>query len=240
VRVTVSNGVLPPTAAARDVTNAWWEAVARDQIKDPNILCLSRDPEAYDIQNEEGDQVILEEGEEVFLIPLNKTNPEGMTVDVTWDGLDAVRQTLILSISPTVHRAAPRSRLLALWIEHFKTHPHHAEVASHLFTDENEYYWRDEPGSETAPPCTPGQQVIFKMKPWLKENTASRQQKRQRPPPSDGQDPLGPFAHFCPSPPSPLTGGAGGADEGTPTQPAGGEAGQLGQCHSLARPCPTR
>jgi hypothetical protein len=163
-----------------------------------------------------------------------------MTVDVTWDGFDASRQTLRVSVSPQVHREAPRSRRRALSIEHFKTHPTHAEVAPHLFTDENEYYWRDESGAEAAPPWTPGQQVIFKMKPWSKENTAGRQQKRPRPPTSDGKDPLGLFSHFYPVPPSSLTGGAGGADAGTPTQPAGGTADQLGQYHSLARPCPKR
>jgi hypothetical protein len=157
------------------VINAWWAAVERDQIRDPNILCLSRDPEAYDIQDEDGNQVVIEEGEEVFLIPLNRTSPGVMTEDVTWDGFDVAGQTLTLSISPQVHREAPRSQLLAVWIEHFKTHPKHAEVASHLFMEENEYYWRDESGAESAPPGTPGQQVIFKMKPWSKENTAGRQ-----------------------------------------------------------------
>jgi hypothetical protein len=172
VRVTVPNVTLPRTEAARDVVNAWWEAVEREQIKDPNILCLSRDPDAYDIQDEDGNQVSIEEGEEVFLIPLNRMSPEVMTVDVTWDGFDASGQNLILNISPQVHRETPRSRILALWIEHFKRHPIHAEVSSHLFTDENEYYWKDESWAETAPPWTPGKHVIFKMKPWPRENTA--------------------------------------------------------------------
>jgi hypothetical protein len=64
---------------------------------------------------------------------------------------------------------------LAAWLEHYKAHPIYAEVASHMFTDENEYYWKDHTGVETAPPWNPGQQVVFKMKPWLKENTAERQ-----------------------------------------------------------------
>jgi hypothetical protein len=165
VRVSIPNIVLSRTAAARDVINAWWEAVERNQIKDQDIVCLSKDPDAYDIQNEDGDQVYLEDGMGIFLIPLNKTSPEIMTIHVTWDGFDSKGLPLRLSISPSVHREAPRARLLALCIEHYKNHRDHSEVASHLFTDENDYYWRDHTGAETAPPWTPGQPVVFKMKP---------------------------------------------------------------------------
>jgi hypothetical protein len=166
VRVTIPSITLPQTAAARDVINAWWAAVEPDHIVDPNILCLSRDPEAFEIQDENGNQVEIEEGTEIFLAPLNKTSPEVIHVEVTWDGHDDKGFPFRLSISPQVHRETPRSRLLGLWIEHFKTKPEHAEVASHLFTDENEYYWTDHTGKPTAAPWEPGQQVIFKMKPW--------------------------------------------------------------------------
>jgi hypothetical protein len=135
VRVIIPNVVLPRTAAARDVINAWWVAAERAEIKDPNIVCLSRDPEAFDIQDEDGNPVFIEEGEEIFLKPLNRTCPEVMTVDVTWDGFDTKVQTLKLSISPQVHRETPRSRLLVLWIEHYKTKEAHAKVASHPFTE---------------------------------------------------------------------------------------------------------
>jgi hypothetical protein len=110
-------------AAARDAINAWWAAVKQNHIVDPNILCLSRDPEAFDIQDENGDQVEIEEGAEIFLEPLNKTSPEVMQVDVTWDGHDNKGLPLRLGIEPRVHRETPRSRLLWLWIEHFKTIP---------------------------------------------------------------------------------------------------------------------
>jgi hypothetical protein len=183
VRYSIPNIVVPKTAAARDVVNAWWAAVERNQIKDPNIVCLTKDPEEDDFKDEDGNDLItLEEGAEVFLIPRNKTSPDVMIVDVTWDGFDSKGLPLRLSISPSVHWEAPRSRLLALWIEHYKNHREHAEVASHLFTAENEYYLKDHTGVETAPPWTPGQQVIFKMKPWSKENAADRQRKRPRPP----------------------------------------------------------
>jgi hypothetical protein len=140
VRVSIPNIVVPRTAAASDLINAWWAAIERDQIKDPNVLCLSKDSEAYDIQDEEGHPVYLEEGMEVFLIPMNRTSPEVMTVDVTWDGFDEKGRSLRLSISLTVHREATRTRLLGLWIEHHKAHRDHAEIASQLFTDENECY----------------------------------------------------------------------------------------------------
>jgi hypothetical protein len=42
VNVSIPNIVVSRTAAARDLINAWWEAVERNQIKDPNILCLSK------------------------------------------------------------------------------------------------------------------------------------------------------------------------------------------------------
>jgi hypothetical protein len=189
--------------------------VEREHITDPNILCLPRDPEAFDIQDENGDQVDVDDDVEIFLKPLNRTSPEVVGVDVTWDGRD-----------DKVHRDTSRSQLLTLWIEHYKKVPEHAEVASHLFTDENEYVWTDQTGEKTAPPWKPAQQVIFKLKPWTRENMAERQQKRPRPPPSDGQDPLGPFSHFSPAPLSVLAGGDGEAD-------------QIGQYHSLARLFPT-
>jgi hypothetical protein len=37
VSVSIPNIVIPKVASARDVLNAWWTAVERDQIKDPNI-----------------------------------------------------------------------------------------------------------------------------------------------------------------------------------------------------------
>jgi hypothetical protein len=184
VRYSIPNVIIPRESAARDVVNAWWEAVDRNQVKDPNIVCLSRDPEMYEFQNEAGESYFdIEDGMEVFLVPTNKTSPEVVTIDVTWDGFDKDGLPLRLSISPTVHREAPRSRLLAMWLEHYKAQAADAEIASHMFTDENEYYWKDHTGAETAPPWTPGQQVIFKMKPWLKDNTEERQRKRPRPPP---------------------------------------------------------
>jgi hypothetical protein len=42
VRFSIPNIVVPKTAAARDVIDAWWEALERNQIKDPNIVCLQR------------------------------------------------------------------------------------------------------------------------------------------------------------------------------------------------------
>jgi hypothetical protein len=49
VRVSIPNIVVPRTEAARDIINAWWEAAERSQIKDSNIECLSKDPDAYDL-----------------------------------------------------------------------------------------------------------------------------------------------------------------------------------------------
>jgi hypothetical protein len=113
-------------------------------------------------------------------------------------------------------------------------------VASHLFTDENEYYWTDHTGKPRAPPWHPGQQVVFKLKPWSKENTAERQQKRPGPPPSDEQDPLGRFSHFTPPSPPSLTGEAGAAVVGAAPSTTEGAADQIGQYHSLTRPRSTR
>jgi hypothetical protein len=110
VRVTIPNVVIPRTAAARDVINAWWGAVETNHILDPNILCLSRDSEAFDIQGEDGNQVWPEEGVEIFLSPLNKTSPEVMHITVTWDGYDKAGLPLKLSITPKVRWEQPRSR----------------------------------------------------------------------------------------------------------------------------------
>jgi hypothetical protein len=107
VRVTIPNIVIQQTAAARDVINAWWAAVEQNHIVDPNILCLSRDPEAFDIQEENRNQVEIDEGVEIFLAPLNKTSPEVMCIDVTWDGHDDKGLPLSLGIAPRVHRETP-------------------------------------------------------------------------------------------------------------------------------------
>jgi hypothetical protein len=48
VRYSIPNVIIPSGSAARDIVNAWWEAVDRNQVKDPNIVCLSRDPEMYE------------------------------------------------------------------------------------------------------------------------------------------------------------------------------------------------
>jgi ferredoxin len=126
VRSTIANIVIPRAESARDAINAWWAAVEREHITDPNILCLSRDPEAFDIQDENGDQVEIDDDVEIFLTQLNRTSPEVVTVDVTWDGHDDKRQSFRLTTPAQVHREASRSRLLALWIEHYKTILEHA------------------------------------------------------------------------------------------------------------------
>jgi hypothetical protein len=166
VKTTLENIVIPRTASARDVINAWWVAVERDNITDLNIMCLSRDPEAFDIQDENGDQVEIDDGVEGFLKLLNRTSPEVVQVDITWDGHDKSGQSFRLTASERVHREAQRSRLLAIWIRVHKAKPAWEEVPLYLFTDENEYYWTDDSGAKTAPPWRPGQQVIFKLKPW--------------------------------------------------------------------------
>jgi hypothetical protein len=241
VRFSIPNIVIPQGAAARDVINAWWEAVDRNQVKDPNIVCLSRDPGMYDIQDEAGERYIdIEDGMEIVLVPTGRTNPEAVTIDVTWDGFDKDSLPLRLSISPSVHREAPRSRLLALWLEYYKAQPNDAEVASHMFTDENEYYWNDHTGVEAVPPWNPGQQVVFKMKPWLKDNTEERQRKRPRPPPADGRDPLRPPLGQVGPTSSGTSAGTSGADAVSTSQPTGGASDQMNQYVSLRRACPTK
>jgi hypothetical protein len=76
----------------------------------------SRDPEAFDIQDENGNQVEIDDDTEIILAPLIKTSPELMHVDVTWDGHTDKRLPLRLGITPQIHRETPRSRLLWLWI----------------------------------------------------------------------------------------------------------------------------
>jgi hypothetical protein len=123
VRYSIPDIVIPGGAAARDVVNAWWNAVDHNQVKDPNLLCLSRDLEMYEFQKETGESCFdIEDGMEIFLVPRNKTSPEVVRVDVTWDGFDKDGLPLRLSIPPTVHREVPRSRLLALWLEQYKAH----------------------------------------------------------------------------------------------------------------------
>jgi hypothetical protein len=242
-RYSIPNVVVAGNAAARDIVNAWWAAVDKNQVKDPNVVCLSRDPEMYEFQNEDGDTCYdIEDRMELFLIPIGRTCQEVVIVDVTWDGFDQDGLPLRLSISPEVHRETPCSRLLELWLNHYKADPRYMEVASHMFTDENEYYWKDHTGADTAPPLVPEQHVVFKMKPWLKENTAERQRKRPRPPPTDGRDPLRPaLGQLGPAGSETATGtGPSPAEGEQSTQPANGASDRMNQYVCLRRSCPTR
>jgi hypothetical protein len=150
IRTTIDNIVISRTASARDVINAWWAVVERERITDPNILCLSRDPEAFDIDYGSGNQVEIDDDVEIFIKPLNKTSPEVVGIDLTWDGHDMKGQSFRRTIPAKVYREAPRSQLLNIWIEHHKVIREYAEIDSHLFTDENEYNWTEE--SKAAPP----------------------------------------------------------------------------------------
>jgi hypothetical protein len=76
VRRTLQNILIPRLAAARDVVNAWWKEVDSQHVTDPNILCLSRDWNEYDIGDEDDMPVNIDEGVMIFLEPLNKTCPE--------------------------------------------------------------------------------------------------------------------------------------------------------------------
>lgn len=166
VRKILQNVVIPLNSAARDVVNGWWKAVDSQHVTDPNILCLSRNWDEYDIGDEDDMPIEIAKGMEIFLRPLNKTSPEVVTVAITWDGFDAKGVTPIgLTIYQDIHREEPRSYLLRRWIEHFKTKPEYAEIASRPFTDDNKYYWTDQSKSEASPPWQPGQQVSFKLKP---------------------------------------------------------------------------
>jgi hypothetical protein len=244
VNYSIPNVIIPSGASTRDVLIAWWNAVERNQVKDPNILCLSRNPEMFEFQDDTGGTYFdIEEGMEIFLIPKDRTSPEVVRIDVTWGGFDKDGLPIRLSICPKVHRETPRSRLLSLWLEHYQAQPEYQEVASHMFTDDSEYYWKDHTGIETAPPWSPGQQVIFKMKPWSKENTAERQRKRPKPPPADGRDPLRPSLGQggTPGTGASVEKSSGGTDEGDQTtQPSGGTNDRMTQYVPLRRPCPTR
>jgi hypothetical protein len=101
VSYSIPNVIIPSGAATRDVLIAWWNAVERNQVKDPNILCLSRNPEMYEFQDDTGENYFdIEEGMEIVLIPKDRTSPEVVRIDVTWDGFDEDRLPIRLSISP--------------------------------------------------------------------------------------------------------------------------------------------
>jgi hypothetical protein len=131
------------------------------------------------------------------ILPGNRTSPEVVQIAITWDGLDDKGQETKYTIDSRVHREQARTHLLLRWLEYFKRSPDKAEIASQLFTSENQYYWTNHPGEEAAPPWQPAQQVSVKLKPWSKENTAECQRTCPKPPPANGQDPLGPFSHYA-------------------------------------------
>jgi hypothetical protein len=88
-RKTSQNILIPLTSAEHDVGNGWSKAVDSQHVMDPNILCLSRDWNEYNIGDEDDHQIDIAEGMEMTMI-----------------------------------------------IEHYKTHPEHAEIASQVFTDD--------------------------------------------------------------------------------------------------------
>jgi hypothetical protein len=173
-------------------------------VTDPNILCLPRDWNEFDIEDADGNQVDIDDGLEISLSPRNKTSPEVVQIAITWDGFDIQDKPIKFTIDAKVHRDESPTQQLVRWIEHFKRRPDTAEIASQLFTNENEYYWKDQTNLETA------QQVSFTLKPWTTKNTEERQRIRPKPPPADVQDPLGPFSHYAtPSAPTASTAGTG-------------------------------
>jgi hypothetical protein len=138
-----------------------------------------------------------------------------------------------LTLDTKVHREEPRSCLLSRRIEHYRARQVHAEIASQIITDENEYYWTDQTKKKTAPPRKPAQQVSFKLKPWTKENTAEGRRTRPQPPPDGRHDPLGPFSHFT-APGAPATSHAQDQTQ-APDQAQGqgqGDASEQGQYHT--------
>jgi hypothetical protein len=165
-------------------------------VTDPNITSLSRDWNEYGITNEEGDQIDIAEGEDIFLAPKNETSPEVVMIAITWDGFDETGRLFKLTLDMKVHREEPCAIPLFRWLEHYQTHAVYAEIASQLFTDPNEYCWKDQVDHEAVPPWESGQQGSFKVKPWTKENTAERQRTRPIPPPASWQDSLGPFSEI--------------------------------------------
>jgi hypothetical protein len=113
VRRTLQNILVPTTAAARDVVNAWWKAVGSQHVTDPNILCLTRDWNEYDITDDDDMPIGITEGMMIFLRPLNKTCPEVLRVTIRWDGFDKKGTTpFYRSMETDVHREEPRSHLL--------------------------------------------------------------------------------------------------------------------------------
>jgi hypothetical protein len=121
-------------------------------VTDPNILCLSRDWNEYDVGDEDDNPVDIDEGVAIFFKALNKTCPEVMRVAIRWDGFDDKGVTpFYLTLDTEVHREEPRSYLLRPWIDHHKAKPKYAEIPSQLFTDEKECYWADHAGKETSP-----------------------------------------------------------------------------------------
>jgi hypothetical protein len=88
VRRTLQTILVPQTAAAREVVNAWWKAGDSQHVTEPNILSLSRDWNEYDITDEDGNPIDIVEWLAIFLKPLNKTSPETSRVSIRWDGFD--------------------------------------------------------------------------------------------------------------------------------------------------------
>jgi hypothetical protein len=208
IRGTLQNIVIPLTSVSRHVMMGWGQAVDSRHITDPNIRCRSRDWNEYDIGDDDDTPIEIEEGVEVFLGPPSKTSPEVAPIAISWDGFDAQGVTPFhLRIDQEVHREEPRSHVSRIWAEHHTTRPEHAQMASQLFTDENEHYWTDQAKTDANPPLQPGLRVSFQLKPWSKENPSERQRKRPKPPPADQQDPLGPFSH-CQTAPTVASGGA--------------------------------
>jgi hypothetical protein len=113
VRVALRNILIPRTAAARGVINAWWAAVDRQHVTDPNIMTLPREWSEHEVHDGTGEAIgEIKDGVEIFLSPKAKTSPEVLALTVTWDGFDVKGLPLQLSIYPQVHRSESRNRLL--------------------------------------------------------------------------------------------------------------------------------
>jgi hypothetical protein len=97
---------------------------------------------------------------------------------LTYDGYDKQRMPYGLGMNPRVNRNASGQSILEMWKTEYVQKEEWREMVLEMFDEEEEYTWKDHLGHLASPPWEQGQQIIFKLIPWTKENRVSRRAKR--------------------------------------------------------------
>jgi hypothetical protein len=172
------------TGEHSDPARAWGRIGDARKIGEPLLQTFTRDASGYTIHDGKGKPLPdLAPKLEIFLAPLIESNSiAGFHVWLTCDGYDQDSLAFQLSTNPLITWNTPRNALLAMWKAEIGSQEEWRDIVADLFDEEDEYTWKNQFGQETNVQWGRDQQIVFKLKHWMKENGPGRFKKRLPPP----------------------------------------------------------